>query len=224
MVNAIGVAVTQLHTDDFEETTEFQPTGSGRYVSFGDLAVGLTMARKMTDRFSVGFTLKYIDETLTELHARNLLIDFGTYYWTGFGSSRFAVAVVNFGTNIAPAGEMMLRNGHKLTHFQKFPPPTIFRIGFATEVIDNEYHKITTSVQLNHPNDNAENVNLGCEYWWHRLVALRGGYRVNMDEESFTFGAGLNLPIRLFELELDLSYSDFGLLGNSTRLTMNLMF
>jgi len=55
-------------------------------------------------------------------------------------------------------------------------------------------------------------------------VALRGGYRVNMDEESFTFGAGLNLPIRLFELELDLSYSDFGLLGNSTRLTMNLMF
>ncbi|MGH7601703.1 MAG: PorV/PorQ family protein, partial [bacterium] len=74
-VNAIGASVTSLHTDDLEETTEFQPFGTGRFVAFGDIAAGLTFARKMTDRFSVGVTVKYIDETLAELHARNVLID-----------------------------------------------------------------------------------------------------------------------------------------------------
>ncbi|MEK7727360.1 MAG: hypothetical protein AAB354_03040 [candidate division KSB1 bacterium] len=64
--NALGLSVTALHTDDLEETTEFQPLGTGNYVPFGDLAVGLSFTRQMTDRFSFGVTLKYMDETLAE--------------------------------------------------------------------------------------------------------------------------------------------------------------
>ncbi len=223
-VNAIGASVTSLHTDDLEETTEFQPLGTGRFVAFGDIAVGLTFARKMTDRFSVGVTVKYIDETLAELHARNVLIDFGTYYWTGFGSSRFAVAVVNYGTNIKPSGTTTFRDGTQVSSFQDFSPPTIFRIGFATEIIQNHQHQVTTAIQLNHPNDNAENINLGMEYWWKSTLALRGGYRANVDEESFTFGGGLSVPLSFFHLNLDLSYTDFGRLGNASRFSANLKF
>lgn len=224
LFNAIGFSITALHTDDFEETTEFQPFGTGNYVTFGDIALGLTFARKMTDRFSVGVTVKYVDETLAELHARNVLIDFGTYYWTGFGSSRFAVSVSNFGTNMRPSGSLTRRDGTVVDEFQDFSPPTIFRIGFATEVVDNERHRVTTSVQLNHPNDNAENVNLGLEYWWQGLLALRGGYRANVDEESFTFGGGLALPLKLFDLSVDVSYTDFGRLGHASRFSASLKF
>jgi hypothetical protein len=223
-VNAIGLSFTALHTDDFEETTEYQPLGTGNYVSFGDIAVGLTFARKMTDRFVLGATVKYIDETLAELHARSVLIDFGTLYWTGFGSSRFAVSVTNFGTNAGPSGSLFLRDDTEVNKFQDFSPPTIFRIGFATEVIENENNKFTTAVQLNHPNDNSENVNFGAEYWWNNLLALRGGYRLNMDEESFTFGGGLKLPVNYFEMDLDFSYTNFGRLGNAIRFSANLVF
>jgi hypothetical protein len=223
-LTSLGVSVSALHTDEFEETTEFNPTGTGRYVSFGDLSFGLSLARKMTDRFSVGVTVKYVDETLAELHARNVLIDFGTYYWTGFGSSRFAVSVVNFGTNIEPSGSVTDRDGNVADKFQDFAPPTIFRVGFATEFIDNPESRLTTSVQLNHPNDNSENLNLGLEYLWHQTLALRGGYRANVDEESFTFGGGVFLPLAQFNLMLDFSYTEFGRLGNATRLSMNLRF
>jgi long-subunit fatty acid transport protein len=223
-VNAIGISITALRTDDFEETTEFQPLGTGNFVSFGDIAVGLTYARKMTDRFSVGVTVKYIDETLAELHARNVFIDFGTYYWTGFGSSRFAVSVVNFGTNMKPSGTITFRDGTRKDSFQDFSPPTIFRVGFATEIIDNQEHKITTSVQLNHPNDNAESLNFGIEYWWNNILSLRGGYRANMDEESFTFGGGVSLPLNVIRLNVDVSYSDFGRLGNASRFSANIKF
>lgn len=221
--NAVGLSVTALHTDDFEETTEFQPLGTGNFVSFGDIAIGLTFARKMTDRFSVGGTIKYVDENLAELHARNVFIDFGTYYRTGFGSSRFAVSVSNFGTNMQPSGKRQLPDGTEVD-YQDFAPPTIFRIGFATEVINNENHKVTTTLQLNHPNDNAENVNLGMEYWWRNVLALRGGYRANVDEESFTFGGGVSLPLQVVHLYLDVSYTDFGRLGNASRLSASMRF
>ncbi len=222
--SAIGISLISLRTDDFEETTEFQPLGTGRYVSFGDIAIGVTYGRQMTDRFSIGFGLKYIDETLDVLHARNLFIDFGTFFKTGFGSSRFAVSVTNFGTNIRPSGSLELRDGTTIDSFQDFSPPTIFRIGFATEFIDNESHKITSSVQLNHLNDNAETFNIGLEYWWQGMLALRGGYRVNVDEESFAFGAGLAMPVNVVDLTLDVSYTDFGRLGNASRLTAAIAF
>ena len=203
--NSIGISVVALHTDDIEETTEFQPLGTGNFVSFSDVAIGLTFARQMTDRFSFGASLKYIDETIAELHARNVFFDFGTFFWTGFGSSRFAVSVSNFGTNVEPSGEVTLRDGTVVDQFQDFSPPTIFRIGFANDFVDNEAHKFTTSVQLNHLNDNAENVNLGVEYWWSEIVALRGGYRLNVDEESFALGGGVALPLNRFHLDLDVS-------------------
>ncbi len=223
-VNAIGISLTSLHTDDFEETTEFQPLGTGNYVSFGDIALGLTYARKMTDRFSMGATIKYVDETLAELNARSVLIDFGTFYWTGFGSSRFAFSVVNFGVNIGPSGSMILSDGSKVDKFQDFSPPTIFRIGFATEVWNNEKNRLTTSIQLNHPNDNSENVNFGTEYWWNNILALRGGYRLNIDEESFTFGGGVKIPLSFFNFNLDFAYTNFGRLGNATRFSANILF
>ncbi len=215
--NALGFSLTALHTDDLEETTEFQPLGTGNYAPFGDIAVGLSFARQMTDRFSFGVTLKYMDETLAELHARNVFVDFGTYYRTGFGNSRFAVAVTNFGTNIKPSGTVTYRDGASTNRFQDFSPPTIFRVGFATEVVDNEAHKMTTALQLNHPNDNAENVSAGVEYWWRKTLALRSGYRLNADEQSFTFGAGVAIPLARYHLNLDFAYSDFGRLGNATR-------
>jgi hypothetical protein len=117
-----------------------------------------------------------------------------------------------------------LRDGTEVDKFQDFSPPTIFRIGFATEIIESEMNKVTTAIQLNHPNDNSENVSFGAEYWWKNLLALRGGYRLNMDEESVTLGGGLRLPVNFFKMDLDFSYSNFGRLGNSIRFSANVTF
>jgi hypothetical protein len=60
--------------------------------------------------------------------------------------------------------------------WQSFSPPTMFRIGFALEPYEDEEHKFTTSIQLNHPNDNSENLSLGAEYVWNKMFFARGGY------------------------------------------------
>src|SRR5437016_3665910 len=91
--DALGFSVTSLHTADMEITTETQPFGTGRFFSFGDLALGLSYARKMTDQFSFGITLRYVEETLDLLKMRGIVADLGTYYWTGLATWRFSLVV-----------------------------------------------------------------------------------------------------------------------------------
>jgi len=218
--NTFGVSLTSLRTDDMAVTTEFAPFGTGEYFSYSDMAIAVSYSRKMTEQFSFGGTVKYVEETLDKLKMRAVMIDLGTFYYTGLGSSRFAVAVTNFGNQMAPDGEVVLWGGRKVSEWQSFSPPTMFRIGFAFEPYQNDEHMVTTSIQLNHPNDNSENVSLGAEYKWKSLLFLRGGYKFNVDEQDFTFGAGVNVPLSIANFTLDYAYSNFTKLGTAHRFSI----
>ncbi len=222
--NAIGVALTSLSTPDMKVTTEFAPFGTGQYFSYRDLAFAVSYARKMTDNFSFGGTIRYIDETLAELKMRGVMIDLGTYYWTGLGTTRFAVAVSNFGNQLAPDGQVVLVGKRERSDWQSFSPPTIFRIGFAFEPLQTTDNRITTAVQLNHPNDNSENVSAGAEYSWKDIVFIRGGYIFNADVENFSFGFGVKVPIRIAYCNVNYSYTNYTTLGNAQRFSIILGF
>ncbi|MCF8413872.1 MAG: PorV/PorQ family protein, partial [Melioribacteraceae bacterium] len=129
--DAVGVSFISLHMDDMPVTTEVMPFGTGEYFSYGDIAISLTYSRKMTDQFSFGGSIRYMEETLGKLKMRGMMIDLGTFYYTGLGSTRFAVAITNFGNELAPDGEVVLFGKRKQSEWQSFSPPTMFRIGFA---------------------------------------------------------------------------------------------
>ncbi|HEY5536152.1 MAG TPA: PorV/PorQ family protein [Ignavibacteria bacterium] len=222
--NAIGIGVTSLRTEDMKITTEFQPEGTGSYFRFSDIAIGLSFARQMTTQFSFGATVKYVEETLGELKTRTILGDLATYYMTGLGTSRFAVMISNFGGQVKPSGSVNLLEGRTVNDFQSFPPPTVFKIGFAFEPLLNETNRITTSIQLNSPNDNKENLNIGAEYAYKDFLFFRGGYKFNVDAESFSAGAGLKFPISFAKASLDYSVSRYKELGFTHRLSMNILF
>ena len=218
--NAFGVAFTALSMQDMPVTTEFQPFGTGDYFGYGDIALAVTYSRKMTDQFSFGGTVRYIEETLDKLKMRGVMIDLGTYYWTGLGTTRFAVAVTNFGNQLAPDGQVVLIGKRSNSQWQAFSPPTEFRIGFAFEPYQDEINKITASIQLNHPNDNSENLSTGVEYNWKSTFYLRGGYKFNVDEQNFSFGAGVYVPVSLANVTFDYSYSNFVRLGTAHRFSI----
>jgi len=227
-VNTLGLAVTYLHTEEMEETTELFPYGTGNYFRYADALLGLSYSRKMTDKFSFGVSVKYMHETLAELTMSSLLFDLGTYYKTGWKSVRFAVAVTNFGRDMAPEGSFTYKNleNEQITqsNFQKFPPPILFRIGIAGELFKSENNMISGSVQLNHPNDNVENVNFGLEYWWREIFALRGGFASARTEEDFSTGFGLRVPLKGIDVGVDYSFSNFGRLGYVNRFALNIQF
>lgn len=220
--NTFGVSLTSLSMDEMKVTTEYAPFGTGEYFGFSDLAIALSYSKKMTDQFSFGGTVRYVEESLDKLKMRGIMIDLGTYYWTGLGSTRFAVTVTNFGNDLAPDGEVVLVGNRTNSEWQSFSPPTMFRIGFALEPYENDEHRVTTSIQLNHPNDNSENVSLGVEYVWNKMFFARGGYKINVDEQDFSFGAGVNIPVSIANVSVDYAYANFTRLGSAHRFSITL--
>ena len=220
--NTIGVALTSLSMDEMKVTTEYAPFGTGEYFGFSDLAIAISYSKKMTDQFSFGGTVRYIEETLDKLKMRGIMVDLGTYYWTGLGSTRFAVTVTNFGNDLAPDGEVVLVGNRTKSEWQSFSPPTMFRIGFALEPYENDLHRVTTSIQLNHPNDNSENLSLGVEYVWNKMFFARAGYKINVDEQDISFGAGVNVPISIANVSIDYAFANFSRLGSAHRFSITL--
>jgi hypothetical protein len=228
--NVLGISFVSLHTDPMKITTEYQPQGTGNYFNFGDIAAGLTYSRRMTDQFSFGATVRYVRETIAELHTDAVLIDLGTYYSMGLGTSRFSVVVTNFGNNVKPNGSVQNGKGDIVTSFQDFSPPTMFKLGYAFEPYQDDDNRLTASIQLNHPNDNAENVRVGFEYEFEKTFFLRTGVKRTIGEsligkatstaEDVSFGAGVRVPLDFTIVNIDYAFTNFNELGTVHRISL----
>jgi len=224
----LGVSGGFLHMEPMEIRTEYKPHGTGEFFNYSDMSLAATFAMKMTDRFSFGVSLKHVQENLAGLTMSGQMLDLGTYYWTGFKTLRFSVSLTNFGPQVAPAGtytKPTIEGGTGEFSYAEFSPPTIFRIGSAMNVVEYGPHVLTGSFQLNHPVDNAENFVFGGEYTFMNLVALRGGYKVNVDEGGLSFGGGLLIPMMGIEkLRFDYAFTEFGRLSNVHRFSIGMDF
>ncbi|MBZ0265303.1 PorV/PorQ family protein [bacterium] len=226
-IGVMGVSLASLSTADMEITTEYHPDGTGEYFSYGDNMLALSYALAMTDNFSWGVSLKYASEQLGEYDMDAVMVDFGTYYWTGFRDLRIGVAFMHFGPNMSPDGSYIAKdeNGDpEEKSFQEYSPPTEFRLGCAMTLLALDDHKFLGSFQLNHPVDNSENMKLGMEYGFMGVFFLRGGYKINTDEDRWSTGAGLRIPVGSTAFSADFAYTDFGVLQNVTRLSIGLEF
>ncbi len=224
--DAIGISIIALNSGEMKVTTEVQPFGTGQTFTFTDLMVGLSYARQLTDKFSAGITAKVIREDLATVNFTGFLVDVGTIYETGWMGSKFAVSISNFGAELVSRGEIwdFLGNPVPNPEYQSFPAPLMFRIGFSMNVIERENNHAIVAFQLDHPNDDAEHFNFGGEYWFQQKIALRAGYKRNGPIGGISAGFGLVLPMSMMKLTLDYAFSEFGLLGNLNRFTLNLDF
>ena len=226
-VGVLGLTAASLSMAEMEITTEYHPDGTGEYFRFGDVLMGLTYALPMTDNFSWGLSLKYARETLAQYTMNNVLMDIGTYYWTGYRDLRIGVALMNFGPNAKPDGTFtnVDVNGEEYEDsFTGYAPPTEFRLGGAMTLFASTQHRFLGSIQLNHPVDNAENLKVGGEYSFAGMLFLRGGYKFNTDEDRYSFGGGVRIPIGGTALDVDYSYTDFGILDQTQRFSVGINF
>ncbi len=226
-VGYLGISAASLGVPDMEITTEYQPDGTGEFFSYGDMMFGLTYAMEMTDNFSWGTTFKYAREDLAGNIMENVMFDVGTYYWTGFRDLRLGVSLVHFGPNSAPDGSYTYVDVDSTVitkDYKAYAPPTEFRLGGAITPWVHGPHRVLVSMQLNHPVDNSENFKFGAEYAFMGMVFLRGGYKVNTDEDHWAFGAGTRVPWRGIAFTVDYSYTDFGILENAQRLSIGITF
>jgi long-subunit fatty acid transport protein len=216
----VGVGVYALTSGSMTETTYNQgsidPTsgvyGTGRSFAWNDLAVSIGYARYLTDRFSIGFSVRYIGEFVHDFSASTWSADVGTSYNTGYRNFKLAMAISNFGPD--------------LKFIEKAAPlPINFKFGGSINVVENVDHIVTLAAEGSHPSDNLEKYNAGLEYIFQERFALRVGSRFNYDTDGLTAGAGLRLPYgEEGQISFDYAYQDFGLLTEVHRFTMAFAF
>jgi hypothetical protein len=62
--NAVGLSLTNLNYGEDDVTTVLAPDGTGDRWTAQDVALSVSYSRRLTDRFSIGGSVKYISQTL----------------------------------------------------------------------------------------------------------------------------------------------------------------
>lgn len=221
---AIGASLIYLDSGEMNETTEFMPFGTGRTFRTVHMAAGLTISQELTNMFSYGLTLKYLDERIEEVEIQNVVVDLGFFYRVGDTGLRFAIGLNNFGLDATPGGEtarLTLDGEEVLTEFEDISPPTSFVLGAAFDAYESENLNVLVTGQLTNPSDDAEQLSIGSELSYIRQFFIRAGYQFGVDEVQFpNFGVGFRLPVAGKSLELDYGFSARERLGSIHRLAV----
>jgi hypothetical protein len=210
----LGVGVYALSSGDMIERDYYDGTeeGTGRTFSYRDFAASVSYGRYLTDRFSIGMTVKYIGEFVHDYSANGWSADVGTIYDTGFRGFKIAMIITNFGPDMKFIDEA-------------YPLPINFKFGGCINVIEGQDHLLTFAAEGSHPSDNLEKYNTGLEYTFKDRFVLRMGSRFNYDSDGITAGGGVRLPFgQDREIGFDYAYQDFGLLTEVHRFTMSIAF
>lgn len=237
----VGLNLTYLNYGEMEITTLAEQDGTGQMFSANDLSLGLTYAYNLTDRFSLGGTVKYVQQKIWNSSASAFAVDLGVLFLSDIYGLRIAATITNFGTGMRMDGQDLLvqhdidpnnygNNDQILASLRtdEFPLPLTFRIGLAMDVVNIEQHRLTLAVDALHPNDNDESINIGGEYMFNNLIAFRLGYKslfLSNSEEGFTAGVGLNYDFASdFGVRVDYAYQDFGVLDYTQHFSLGVKF
>jgi len=249
-VDKIGVFGVNLVSMDYGSLKGTRPWQSGDdpalrdqgYIDLGnftvnDFAFGISYARAITSQFFVGGNIRYARQDLSpnisvaiidaitgnivdnsENVVTNVVFDFGTLYYPGFHDLRFGASLRNF--------------SNQSDYFdQRFELPLTLDFGLAMDVFQvlndtpgPNNSRLTLAMDWVHPRDYSERLHVGLEYGFMDLFFLRGGYKFNYDEESFTGGLGVHLETGGYGLRADYAYSAFGdFFGSANRVSLSLL-
>jgi len=238
--NYVGVSITRLDFGEEEVTTIDYPEGTGERWDASDIAVGISYARNLTDRFSVGGTVKFIQQKLWNERATGFALDVGVLFITEFKGLKLGASISNFGTEMQLDGKDLFviydpdpgASGNNPAISAKlktdnWPLPLLFRVGASIDVFKTETNYLTLAVDALHPNDNTESLNIGFEYSFRNLIFLRAGYKSLFQKDSqerFTVGVGINYKVGGIGFSFDYSYQDFGILKNIQSFAIALQF
>ncbi len=236
---AVGAHVTLLHTDEMDETTPEQPYGTGRTFTASDLAIGVTYSQRLTNKFSVGGNIKFIEERLADQKATGLAFDVGTYYNTGWKKIVIAMVITNFGPDMNFVDS-------------PFPMPINFKFATSIRALEHHPHALIIAAEGWHPNDNLEQFNVGIEYGFMDMAFLRVGKKINgtkryswteyqadndkdpfveypvinedgaLSTDGLTLGAGLKIKLPTLALKIDYAFTNVDKLGSNQFFTLGI--
>lgn len=197
---AFGIQLGTFGFSDQPVYTVDQPEGNGQEYSVSETFAGLTYAENFSDRFSAGFTAKFIFDQLGDAKGSAIAVDFGTNFHAMLSGHpvKFSFVLANLGTDLSYSGDALNATSPRTPlpgedpvptlpqparlRTKGFPLPTTFRVGLAYDLLTGANNRLTFLSDFNQPNNNSAGFVVGGEWALARLggsgfgVALRGSY------------------------------------------------
>jgi hypothetical protein len=235
--STLGLSITYLSMGEMK-IRRYDDEETGETFKAGSYALSTTWAMNLTDRFSIGFTGKYIREKIDNSHASGFAVDVGTLFNTIFGP-QLGVSISNFGPKMTMTGTDLLVNAdvsniegnnpniNAELSTDPFDLPLVLRVGLSNHL---KFGGLTSiwSVDAVNPIDNSEYLNAGIELnFWDMAFCRMGAKSIFMDEREELYTAGLGSKFKLFSgqnLVVDYSYEIFKYLPSTHQFSIGLNY
>ena len=214
---AFAVTLATVDFGDINITTENQPEGTGGTYSPSFFNLGLGYAHTYDNKISVGFLVRVISESLSNINAFGAALDAGVQYVSGENDNfKLGIALRNIGTPMRFGGEGLSRrvtspqndNPDFALEFavkaQTYELPSLLNIGLSYDLYVMEDSYLRGLVNFTSNAFSRDNIGAGVEFNYNNLVELRAGYRYELNSaDSVTkniytgvsAGASIYLPL-----------------------------
>jgi len=210
----IGVGAKVVSIGDIEETTEAFPDGTGREFSPSLTVINLTYSRILTNNVSFGFSGMFINESIFDVSASGIALDFGFQYDPGWHGVKAGFVVKNYGPEMKFSGIGFEESDGSRPVSAKpaaFDIPTSINLGVSLDALNNGPNMATISGNFRANSFSQDQVQGGFEYSFNNMYFLRGGYNWS-DQEDYihgaSLGAGLSVPMGDTKFTFEYSWND----------------
>ncbi len=195
---AFGVSIVGLYMDDLERRDGPTSDPIGHFGVF-DFALTGAYARRLTNEFDAGVSVKYLHEKIDDELARGVAVDLGAIYRLPM------VRGLSVGLSVQNLGPQMSFIE------EKFDLPVLYKAGAAyATAVETLKGDVLFTGDVIVPNDGDPKTHFGMEYEYADMVALRVGYRGGWDNQNVSFGLGAKVKGIRIDYAYVPFYSDLG--------------
>lgn len=171
-----------------------------------DKALTVSYGLTLTNNFSIGANLKFIQQEIAKLTATAIAFDIGTLYQSPIRALKFGLCLQNIGSSIKFIKE-------------ESPLPTKTVLSAAYKPLDTI---LIIASDLNLPVYGNPFVNLGLEYNFGKIFSARLGLNseCTLTNPRLSYGFGMEIG----NYALDYAFLPFGNLGDTHRISLNIKF
>ncbi len=244
-MGTFGFDFHRFSSGDMEETTLQEQEGTGRFFDAGDLQLGLAYCRSLTDRFSFGMKIKYLQEELAHVKAQAFGFDIGSLFYTSFlGGLKLGMTLSNFGSKMTFSGRDLAviypvpsspsnKEVPAKLSTESWEIPLFFRVGVSFYALNSDRLQVMLAGTVVDGRDRQAHFNFGTEVGILNMLYLRGGYRIDSSdlpeehrqEATYSLGLGLDLGfVGVNGLKFDYSLLDYGRFEMIEQFTMAVGF
>lgn len=216
--SVLGLSLMAMDFGDIDITTVDQPEGIGATYSPNFFNLGIGYAYTYENKISVGFALRLISESISDLSAFGVALDAGVQYVSGPKDNfKFGVSIRNVGTPMRFGGEGLATRSdnptgspsYELTYDQRaasFELPSLLNIGLSYDVYLQAIHRLSLVGNFTSHSFSRDDLGAGLEYSYRDILFLRGSYKIQVGKsapgssshnvyDGLSLGMGLYVPL-----------------------------